>query len=113
MESMEVWFFNMGDFQITSLIYLHFLPLVLHSIHLQALLMFTSERERAGASVPRPRKVVLTLRSDNEVAFEGKDDLGNDVLFRKLVTLWDYKSSSQIQSFSITKTACKTSFDFS
>ena len=51
--------------------------------------MFTSERERAGASVPRPRKVVLTLRSDNEVAFEGKDDLGNDVLFRKLVTLWD------------------------
>lgn len=32
----------------------------------EALLMFTSERERAGASVPRPRKVVLTLRSDNE-----------------------------------------------
>ena len=44
-------------------------------MHLQALLMFTSERERAGASVPRPRKVVLTLRSDSEVTFEGKGGL--------------------------------------
>lgn len=29
--------------------------------------MFTSERERAGSSIPRPRKVVLTLRSCDEV----------------------------------------------
>ena len=77
---MEGLVFQHGRFSDYKFDYLHFLPLVLHSIHLQALLMFTSERERAGASVPRPRKVVLTLRSDNEVAFEGKDDRGNDFL---------------------------------
>ena len=40
--------------------------LISFSVCSQALLMFTSERERTGSSLPRPRKVVLTLRSDEE-----------------------------------------------
>lgn len=42
----------------------------------EAVLMFTSERERAGSSMPRPRKVVLTLRSCDEAPLPA-DSLGH------------------------------------